>query len=94
MNKLKYFTAPWCGPCRLFKPIIADLVGEGYNIDIINIDEDESSAIDYDVMSIPHLVFEKDCSDPKEKDCSKEIYARITGGTSKENIKSLLTENQ
>lgn len=94
MNKLKYFTAPWCGPCRHFKPVINDLVEEGYNIDIINIDEDESLALDYDVMSIPHLVFEKDCSNSKEEACSSEIYARIPGGTTKETIKSLLTENQ
>lgn len=91
MKKLKYFTAPWCGPCRQFKPIIADLVGEGYNIDIINIDEDESTAVDYEVMSIPHLVFEKDCSDSKEENCNPEIYARIPGGTTKDTIKSLLT---
>ena len=33
-KKLEYYTAEWCGPCRMFKPTIIGLINEGYNIEI------------------------------------------------------------
>tara|TARA_Y100001938_G_C7978654_1_gene373175 strand:- start:367 stop:645 length:279 start_codon:yes stop_codon:yes gene_type:complete len=90
VNKLKYFTASWCGPCKVFKPVINDLKEEGYNIDIIDIDSNMSLTSDYEVMSVPHLVFEKECDLEASDPCDSEIYARVSGPTSKENIKSLL----
>ena len=29
---MKYFTAAWCGPCQRFKPIMQELVSEGYHV--------------------------------------------------------------
>lgn len=92
MNKLKYFTASWCGPCKVFKPIINDLKEEGYNIDIIDIDSNAPLVSDYEVMSVPHLVFEKECQEDSPESCNSEVYARFSGSTSKENIKSLLND--
>jgi thioredoxin 1 len=49
------FWAEWCGPCRIYSPIIDDL-SEHYN-DVIfaklNVDENESIARKYNIMSIP-----------------------------------------
>jgi thiol-disulfide isomerase/thioredoxin len=91
MNKLKYFTASWCGPCKVFKPVINDLKEEGYCIDVIDIDSNASLVSNYEVMSVPHLVFEKECEQDSPKSCT-EIYARFSGATTKENIKSLLND--
>ena len=39
MKTAKYFTATWCGPCKMFKPLAMELKEEGYSIDIIDMDE-------------------------------------------------------
>ncbi|MEW6679556.1 MAG: thioredoxin [bacterium] len=54
------FWAPWCGPCRMFAPVI-DEVAEEYKekvkIGKLNVDENRNIAIEYGVMSIPTLKF-------------------------------------
>lgn len=80
MNKLKYFTASWCGPCRFFKPVIQELIKEGKNIEIIDIDENQSISRDYEIMSVPTLVFEKD----------SKIYARTSGIVPKAQVEEML----
>lgn len=56
MKVVKYFTAPWCGPCRLFKPIVHEVMNEGYEIQEINVDEDQEDAEKYGIMSVPVVV--------------------------------------
>ena len=90
MHKLKYFSAPWCGPCKFFKPIINELKEDGYDIEIINIDEDQEKTLAYGVQSVPHLVFESKCSE-KSSDCKEEILYRVSGGASKSDIEKILT---
>lgn len=50
------FWAPWCGPCRMFSPII-DEVSEDYKGKIkfvkINADDNQKLAEEYQVMGIP-----------------------------------------
>ncbi|HLD21616.1 MAG TPA: thioredoxin [Patescibacteria group bacterium] len=58
------FWAPWCGPCRILGPIVEELVAEnaGKPIKIakMNIDENTTAASQYNVMSIPTMMFFKD----------------------------------
>lgn len=79
-NKLKYFTASWCGPCKFFKPTIKELIKEGENIEIVDIDDNPRESKDYKVMGVPTLVFEN----------SGETYARTTGIIPKDQIKEIL----
>jgi len=52
-----YFTAPWCGPCKMFKPIVEMVSGElGININYINVDYDATFAERYSVTSVPTLI--------------------------------------
>ena len=81
MNKLKYFTASWCGPCRFFKPVIKELIKEGENIEIIDIDSNQSESQNYQIMSVPTLVFEN----------QGQVYARTSGVVPKEQVKQILT---
>ena len=57
------FWAPWCGPCRMIGPVI-DKLSEEFNGKVkfckLNVDENPSSARNYQVMSIPLLLFFKD----------------------------------
>ena len=76
------FWAPWCMPCRMLSPIV-DEVGEevtGAKIAKVNVDEQESLAARFDVMSIPTLIVLKD---------GKEVK-RSVGVVSKDAIKNML----
>ncbi len=57
-KKAKYFTAPWCGPCRMYAPVIEQLVSEGYDIEKLNVDDNMELAQSYGVMSVPTIVIE------------------------------------
>jgi len=54
------FWAPWCGPCRRIAPI-TERLAEEYRGKIkfckLNVDENYETAMKYQVMSIPLLLF-------------------------------------
>ncbi|MEJ2347896.1 MAG: thioredoxin [Patescibacteria group bacterium] len=56
------FWAPWCGPCKLAEPALEEL-SELYKDKVIivkiNVDENQRSAEQYDIMSIPTTVLIK-----------------------------------
>lgn len=57
MKKIaKYFTAPWCGPCRMYKPIVSEVIAEGHDIEEINVDEQQEEALKYRIMSVPVIL--------------------------------------
>lgn len=61
MITVKRFTAAWCGPCRMLKPIFEELKGEYPNVQFedVNIDVEPNMEIAtlYGVQSIPTVVF-------------------------------------
>jgi thioredoxin 1 len=53
------FWAPWCGPCRMVAPVVEEIAkerGEDLKVVKLNIDENQETAIAYEVMSIPTLI--------------------------------------
>jgi|TARA_B100001059_G_C17652052_1_gene484994 thioredoxin 1 len=56
MKTMKYFSATWCGPCQTFKPIMKELVSEGYNIEFIDVDEQGEQAAEFGIRSVPTTV--------------------------------------
>ncbi|MBV8734847.1 MAG: thioredoxin [Solirubrobacterales bacterium] len=53
------FWAPWCGPCRMVAPVVEEIANErSHNLKVVklNIDENQNTAMSYDVMSIPTLI--------------------------------------
>jgi thioredoxin 1 len=56
------FWAPWCGPCRLVHPVLEEIDAERDDLNIvsINIDENQQTATQYDVLSIPTLLLFKE----------------------------------
>jgi len=63
------FWAPWCGPCRMVGPIVEDLAREyagKATIAKLNVDENQQTAIQYGIMSIPTLMIFKD-GEPVDK---------------------------
>ena len=57
------FWAEWCGPCRIIGPVLEELSNEyqeKLKVVKLNVDENQKIAQDYDVRSIPTLIFFKD----------------------------------
>ncbi|MBP7563137.1 MAG: thioredoxin [Candidatus Cloacimonetes bacterium] len=56
------FWAPWCGPCRMMTPIIEEIAHEKTDIKVakVNIDESPGIAQQYNILSIPTLIYFKD----------------------------------
>ena len=76
MKTMKYFSATWCGPCKVFKPVMNEISGEGYHVEFIDIDNMSDLACKYNVRSVPTVVIEEN---------GKEVN-RIIGAVSKQSI--------
>jgi thioredoxin 1 len=53
------FYADWCGPCRMLAPVLASLSEkyEGKAVFVkVNVDENESAAIEHGISSIPNVI--------------------------------------
>lgn len=77
------FWAEWCGPCRMFSPIV-DEVAEEYSDKVqvckLNVDEAQDIASRYGVQSIPTLILFKE----------GEAVSQIVGAQSKEAVEEFI----
>lgn len=56
------FWAAWCGPCQMQSPVVeavASEMGDAVKICKVNVDEQPELAMNYQIASIPTLVFMK-----------------------------------
>lgn len=60
MKTAKYFTATWCGPCRLIKPKINELKNQGLSIQIIDVDQFTEETTNSGVRNIPTIILIQD----------------------------------
>jgi thioredoxin-like negative regulator of GroEL len=77
MKQVLYFSAPWCGPCRAFKPVMESLQTE-MSITSINIDSSPQTAQQHNVRSVPTVLI-------LENGVEKR---RLVGAKTKEEIRS------
>src|SRR5699024_1511877 len=57
------FWAPWCGPCKMIAPVLEesdDEIGGKVESGELDVDENEDTAGQYGVMSIPTVLLVKD----------------------------------
>lgn len=73
------FWAIWCGPCRMLGPVMDELAKD-YKVVKVNVDDEESLAMEYGIMSIPTvIVFDKG-----------QIYNKSVGLVSKEQLEGMI----
>ena len=55
------FWAPWCGPCRVVAPVLEEINNEREDLRIVklNVDENQQTAANFEVLSIPTLILFK-----------------------------------
>ncbi len=53
-----YFTAAWCAPCRMYRPILEKLSDEFTHIPVymVDVDENPNVAREFGVSSVPELI--------------------------------------
>ena len=77
------FWASWCGPCRMFSPIVDEFAEENegkVQVGKINVDEEQELAARYGVMSIPTAILFK----------GGEAVSTLVGVQPKETLEELL----
>src|SRR3954463_14084498 len=55
------FWAPWCGPCRMVAPVLEEIANERQDLRIakLNVDENQQTAAQFEVLSIPTMILFK-----------------------------------
>lgn len=81
MRQIIYFTASWCGPCKLLRPIMQELIQEGYPIQIVDADNDPELVGRFNIRSVPTCVLLED---------NIEID-RFSGTRSKQEVRNFLS---
>lgn len=80
------FWAAWCGPCRMVAPTI-DKLSQEYEgkavIGKVNVDEEQSLAEQFKVMSIPSIFILK----------NGEVVEKMVGARSQEELSELLDKH-
>ena len=57
------FWAPWCGPCRMLTPVLAEVAeekGDQIKVGKVNVDEEAELAAEYGISGIPAMLLFKD----------------------------------
>ncbi|WP_331236066.1 thioredoxin family protein [Natronorarus salvus] len=79
------FYADWCGPCKTQDPILEDIEeewGDRFRLQKVNVDEEQETANEYQVRSLPTLVVENDDG----------VVERFVGVTQRNDIENALEE--
>ena len=59
MLTIKYFTAAWCNPCKMFGPVFDQVMNEtGVDHIKIDVDANKDEVMKYMISSVPTVVFE------------------------------------
>ncbi len=76
------FYADWCGPCRMVAPVVEEVsqLREDVLVGKINVDDEESLAREFGIVSIPTLIVLK----------NGKIHKQVVGVRTREQILELL----
>ena len=76
------FWAPWCGPCRMVSPILEEINAEREDLRVVklNVDENQQTAVRFEVLSIPTMILFRD----------GQMVKKLIGAQPKERIEAEL----
>lgn len=78
-----YFSAPYCAPCKMFKPVLQEVASElGIGIQYIDADQQKDLVSRYSVTSVPTLIVENGGS----------VLFRNTGVMDKSRLRQVLSQ--
>jgi len=80
------FWAEWCGPCKMIGPILEEIdkeMSDKIKIVKIDVDQNNQTAMNFSIRSIPTLIIVKDGS----------VQAQHIGAASKAQIESFINQN-
>jgi thioredoxin 1 len=80
------FWAPWCGPCKMVAPVLDELAGEmsgRVRIAKVNVDDNQSLAMQFRISSIPSFVLFK----------KGQVADRMLGALPKAQFQSFIERN-
>ncbi|MFD0944234.1 thioredoxin [Savagea faecisuis] len=80
------FWAPWCGPCKMIAPVleeVADEVDGKAKVVKVDVDDNQTTAAQFGVMSIPTLIVFKD----------GEAVDKVVGFNPKEKLVALIEKH-
>ena len=73
------FWAEWCGPCKMIAPLLDEIAREkadSLKVSKVNVDENQSLSLKYNIRAIPALLFFK----------NGQLRDQVTGVTSKKDL--------
>ena len=73
------FWAEWCGPCKMIAPLLDEIAREKADtikVAKVNVDENQSLSLKYNIRAIPALLFFK----------NGQLRDQVTGMTSKKDL--------
>ena len=76
------FWAPWCGPCRMVAPVLEEINAEREDLRVVklNVDENQQTAAQFQVLSIPTLILFK----------HGQVAAKVIGAMPKKRLEAEL----
>ena len=75
------FWAEWCGPCKMIAPLLDEIAREkagSVKVAKVNVDENQSLSLKYNIRAIPALLFFK----------NGQLRDQVTGVASKKDLLS------
>ena len=73
------FWAEWCGPCKMIEPLLDEIAREkagSVKVAKVNVDENQSLSLKYNIRAIPALLLFK----------NGQLRDQVTGVTSKKDL--------
>ena len=77
------FWAPWCGPCRVVAPVLEEIANErngALKVVKLNVDDNQQTAAQFEVLSIPTLILFK----------HGQVAAKVIGAMPKKRLEAEL----
>jgi thioredoxin-like negative regulator of GroEL len=79
-NGVVAFKAAWCGPCKSYSPVLETMKQNGYDVHVLDVDDNEEISMQLRVRGVPTTFVVKD----------GEIVNTLSGSQSENQLKEVL----